>query len=280
MLFRQLHEPLLPFPSLPETVKATHPGCDLTLRPFGLYENDLNLDFDRTPRPLLVTRILECCTRHTQKQTVEQSFFWALPIGKRIECLLTLLAAGTGTTDIPITFRCPNTKCGQQSEVEISLTEIAGLQAHAYQNERLVVSFETESLVLRRPTGGDQLKWLSGRYADQDAASRAMLGTLLLDCEEVPLADEWLPVVERALEEEDPLVNFSLLVDCSNCDEETLLELDLEEVSLRELRRAQLRLLAAVHRLAASYHWSEEQIFSIPYWRRAYYLRLIEAEKN
>jgi len=279
MLVRQLHEPLSPFPSLPETVKARHPGCDLTLRPFGLYENDLNLDFDHTPRPVLVTRILECCTRHTQKESVEQSFFWMLPIGKRIECLLTLLASGTGA-DIPITFRCPNTKCGQESEVKISLTEIAGLQEHAYQNERVVVSFESESLVLRRPTGGDQLEWLSGRYADQEAASRAMLGTLLLDREEVAFRDEWLPVAERALEEKDPLVNFSLLVDCSNCGEETLLELDLEEVSLRELRRAQLRLLASVHRLAASYHWSEEQIFSVPYWRRAYYLRLIEAEKN
>jgi len=279
MLVRQLHEPLSPFPSLPETVKARHPGCDLTLRPFGLYENDLNLDFDHTPRPVLVTRILECCTRHTQKESVEQSFFWMLPIGKRIECLLTLLASGT-RADIPITFRCPNTKCGQESEVEISLTEIAGLQEHAYQNERVVVSFESESLVLRRPTGGDQLEWLSGRYADQEAASRAMLGTLLLDREEVAFRDEWLPVAERALEEKDPLVNFSLLVDCSNCGEETLLELDLEEVSLRELRRAQLRLLASVHRLAASYHWSEEQIFSVPYWRRAYYLRLIEAEKN
>jgi hypothetical protein len=279
MVVRQLHEPLSPFPSLPEAVKAKHPDCDLRLRPFGLYENDLNLDFDHTPRPVLVTRILEWCTRNTRKESLDQSFFWTLPIGKRIEALLTLMALGSGA-DIPITFRCPNPKCGQESEVEITRREIADLQEHAYQVENVVVDFESESLVLRRPTGGDQLEWLSARYADQEAASRAMLRSLLLDGEEVAFRDEWLPVAERALEERDPLVNFSLMIECSDCGEETLHELDLEEISLRELRRAQLRLLASVHHLATSYHWSEEQIFSVPHWRRAYYLRLIEAEKN
>jgi hypothetical protein len=69
-------------------------------------------------------------------------------------------------------------------------------------------------------------------------------------------------------------------VKCPSCDTTNLVAIDLEELSLRGLRNAQLRLLASVHRLAAKYHWSEEQIFAVPFWRRAKYLSLITNEKT
>jgi hypothetical protein len=284
MLISEAHEPLLPFPSLPETVKARHLQSALALRPFGFCESDLNLDFEHTPRPLLVTRILECCTRHTDNEPVAQDFFWALPIGKRIECLLLLWSFGTGH-EISFGFRCPNETCKQDSEVQITVAEIADLQEQAYRSEHVMASLSDDSspgasLVLRRPTGGDQLAWLQNRFVNQDEASRAMLGMLLLENKETLIRDEWIADSERALEKHDPLINFSLLVECSECGGRNLLELDLEELSIGGLRKAQLRLLASVHRLAAKYHWSEEQIFSVPYWRRAYYLRLIEEEEN
>src|SRR4030095_428135 len=223
MLARDPHEPILPFPSLPKTVQARHSSSDLALRPFGIYENDLNLDFDHTPRPQLVTRILESCTRHVQNASIEQSFFWKLPIGKRIEGLLALFSSGTGA-EISIAFRCPNKNCGQQSQVEIAMAEVAELQEQAYQNEPVVVSLGSETLRLRRPTGEDQLGWVAAQYADQESASKAMLGTLLLDSEQVVLKDEWVSLAERALEEQDPLVNFSLSAGCSWCEEQTLVE--------------------------------------------------------
>jgi hypothetical protein len=285
MLISERHEPLLPFPRLPEAVKARYSISDLALRPFGLYESDLNVDFDRTPRPILVTHILECCTRNAQEEKVEQSLFWHLPIGKRIECLLTLLLSGAGS-EIPLVFRCPNKSCEEKSEVEISIEEVAALQEQAYATERVVVRLENETLALRRPTGSDQLAWLKGDFTDEEAAVKAMLRTLLLDDTEAVsvhgdiLHDERLQSIEQVMEEHDPLINFSLLVKCPSCGAENLIGIDLEELSLRRLRQAQLRLLASVHRLAAHYHWSEEQIFSVPHWRRAYYLSLIENENN
>lgn len=284
MPFRQ-HEQLRPFPHLPEAVKASHTVGNLALRPFGQYESDLNVDFDRMPRPVLVTHLLECCTRDARNEKVDQSLFWHLPVGKRIECLLTLLLSGTGS-QIPVAFRCPNATCGEESEIEISIGEVAALQEEAYATDRVEVPLESGVLALRRPTGSDQLAWLKSNFTDERAALNDMVRTLRLNrtedanVREYTLRNGWLDRIEEAMEEHDPLVNFKLRVKCPSCESDHLVMIDLEEISLRGLRQAQLRLLASVHRLAAHYHWSEQQIFAVPSWRRAHYLSLIGSEKN
>jgi hypothetical protein len=284
MFTAERHEPLLPFPRVPENVKGRYSISDLALRPFGLYESDLNLDFSHTARPFLVTRILESCTRDAQGGAVEQKFFWNLTVGKRIECLLSLAAFGEHS-EIPITFLCPNQACGQESETELSLAEISAFQQQAYEAERVAIQFQDELLALRRPTGSDQLGWLGARFESEAAAAREMFRTLRLPAAEDAVIDDSIPgellqAVDEAMEEHDPLINFNLRVQCPYCEVESPNEIDLEAVSLRWLRHAQLRLLASVHCLAAHYHWSEQQVFSVPYWRRAYYLGLIEKEKN
>ena len=279
------HERVRPFPRLPEAISARYAPGYLALRPFGLYESDLNVDFDRTPRPVLVTQLLACCTRRAQSEQVGQSLFWDLPIGKRIECLLILLLSGE-EPEIRIACRCPNTACGESSEIEISIEEVAAIQDEAYATDRVEVPLENEVLALRRPTGSDQLAWLEGSFADRGAALKAMVRTLIVNNNGDAhgpgpgLRDEWLGRIEEALEEHDPLVNFTVRVHCPSCALDDLVTIDLEELSLRGLRQAQLRLLASVHRLAAYYHWSERQIFAVPYWRRARYLSLIQHEKD
>ena len=278
-------EPLLPFPRVPETVKARYSVGELTLRPFGLYERDLSVDFNHAQRPFLVTQILECCTRDARGEKVEQSFFWNLTVGKRIECLLNLISSGE-QPEISVAFLCPNGACGQELEIELAVEEISELQEQAYAAERVSIQIENQQLVLRRPTGSDQLSWLKSRFAEEDAAVKQMLRTLLLEDAEGTAADgdatprELVQSVGRAMEEHDPLVNFSLQVQCPYCEQECPCEIDLEALALRRLRQAQLRLLVSVHRLAANYHWSEGEIFAVPYWRRTYYLNLIEKEKN
>lgn len=287
MFISERHEPLLPFPKLAERSNATRPGKGLALRPFGLYESDLGVDFQRTLRPHLVTRILACCTRETEAEQrhIEPQFFWNLTVGKRTECLLNLAATEAGP-EMVLTFGCRNEACGQQLEIELSLEELRALQDEAYEAEQISIELDGGPLVLRRPTGSDQLVWLQGRYTDEESALSAMLRTLLpheasisdLACELLPR--EMLGTVESALEEHDPLVSFSLSALCPYCAEENSYEIDLEELALNRLRRAQLRLLASVHTLAAHYHWSEQEIFSVPFWRRAHYLSLIEKEKG
>lgn len=288
MFISERHEPLVPFPNLPETDKAGRAASDvsdLALRSFGLYESDLNVDFHRTPRPFLVTQILECCTRKTSGGELSDSFFWDLTVGKRIECLLNVLASGS-TADLSVTFRCLNRECGQDLELDISIAEIAALQESAYQAEHVSIELEQTTLSLRRPTGGDQAAWLKSRFADQSDAQRTMVRALLADPAEssaiataLSSTDSWA-VVDQAMQEHDPLVDFSVQTSCPYCEEENQYEIDLEELSLTSLRRAQLRLLASVYKLARHYHWSEEEIFAVPFWRRVSYLNLIDKERG
>jgi len=279
------YERLWPFPNLPEEVSAAHPVTDLALRRFGLYESDLDIDFDRTPRPHLVTQVLERCTRSGQRESVDQSLFWQLPVGKRIECLLALHVL-EGESQTMLSFRCPNTICGEDSEITLSLEEVAAVQKDAYARDRVEVLLGDEVLSLRRPTGSDQLAWLKVMFTDRTAARQEMVRTLLLrDNDEIDglgglPQEDWLDSVEEAMEEHDPLINFKLRVKCPACEIINLVAIDLEDLSLRGLRNAQRRLLTSIHRLAAHYHWSEEQIFAVPSWRRAHYLSLIANERT
>jgi hypothetical protein len=247
-------------------------GSDLTLRQFGIYESDLNVDFS-TARPFLVTEILDCCISDAQGQPIDRGFFWDLTVGARTECLLRLAATGD-EAEIPLALRCPNRACGRELEIELTVDEISELQQQVLSDETISVS---NQLKLRRPTGSDQLAWLGRSFEVESEALQQMLSTLVV--EGTP-SRESLEEIGRVMDEHDPLVNFTVQVQCPDCEQESVCEIDLEDVSLNRLRQAQLRLLAAVHRLAAHYHWSEEEIFKVPHWRRDYYLSLLEREKR
>jgi hypothetical protein len=291
MLRLEQHGYLVPFPRVPDSIREKYFIGNLSLRPFGLFENDLEVNFHQKLRPHLVTQVLECCTRDKSGKTPDQAFFWELAVGKRIECLLTI-ATLRDSSDLSVRLRCLSEACGQQMGVEISIEELATLQHRA--DDTFIIRVGDESLPIRKPTGVDQLEWLKGSYPDEDATAKAMIRTLVLDNEKAScgklsrttsnqeglIPDEWVQPINSAMEEFDPLVNFSLSVYCPYCEKESQYEIDLEELSLRKLHKAQLQLLDVVHRLAVHYHWSEQQIFSIPPWRRSHYLALIEREER
>jgi hypothetical protein len=182
---------------------------------------------------------------------------------------------------IAVTFACQNTTCGQQLEVELSLDDIFTLQEEAYADEHVSVRVGEQQVGLRRPTAADQLTWLEASFANEEMAARTMIGTLLLPgtgVEEVVAAQ--VPAIQQLLDDNDPLIDFKAAVRCPYCETERLFEIDLEDLSLRRLRQAQLRLLRSVHTLARHYHWSEREVFSVPSWRRAQYLALIDREQN
>ena len=294
MFISDRHEWLLPFPTVPEAVKARYSIGDLALRPFGLYESDLSVDFNRMLRPFLVTEILECCTIDRQREKIDQGFFWSLTVGKRIECLLNLACAGE-SPEFSVALFCPANPCGRggrggrggrELEVELALKEVTELQEQAYEADHISIQVGNEQLRLRRPTGSDQLAWLSSRFPEETAAVTRMFHTLLLpDAGSAVFGGETIPkelveVVGRTLDEHDPLINFSVRVHCPDCEEQSPFGIDLETLALGRLRQAQIRLLGTVHCLAEHYHWNEREIFAVPYWRRAYYLRVIETGKN
>jgi hypothetical protein len=279
------HSHLAPFPRLPEGAQTalarTVPAVDgLLLRPFGLFREDLEIDFGQHSRPRLVTQILRCCTTGGDGELPGEDFFWDLSSGKRIECLVAIAALG-GPSGLTVRLRCPDEACRQEMEVEVSTRELADLQRRC-ETDRVLIRIGDEEVAVRLPTGRDQQGWFETSFDDEGLDLKAIVETLLLGPprEEGSVPEEWVRTIDAALEEIDPLVNFALLVGCPDCGRESGYEVDLQDVSLGMLHRAQLRLLRSVHRLALRYHWSEEQILGLPPWRYSHYLALIEGEEG
>ncbi len=82
--------------------------------------------------------------------------------------------------------------------------------------------------------------------------------------------DQWLAAVEEALDAESPQVALTARTECPECGAENDVALDPYLV----LEVAPASLFEDVHSLASSYHWSEEQILSLPTARRRLYLEL------
>jgi hypothetical protein len=264
------------FPRLPEAGEGRIAADGLSLRSFGQREDDLALDFDREALPHLVTRILQCCTVRTGADPPGPAFFWALPIGKRIECLLTIATHG-GVFDLTAHLRCVNETCGKELEVELSLAELSGEQERNAYRDHVTIDVDGETIVVRKPTGSDQLNWLTKTYADEAMALRAVVESLLGAIGQTPaLTDARLRSANDALEEADPLVQFTVLAQCPHCQSETPVDVDLQDLSLRALKQEQRALLETVHRLAVVYHWGEQEILTMPQERRAHYLALLE----
>lgn len=257
---------------------------ELSIRPFGYFEEDLEIDFQQTRRLDLEIQILACCMGNREGIKLDSRFFWNLEIGKRTEYLLTL-ATLPNRSQIEFNLNCYNSECQRQMEITIPLLELSLLQQQA-ENQPTEIAIETKKFSLRKLTGIDQKFWLEQQFADEDSATLAMVQTLL-PVEQISSFQQifsqekhWMQTLNQVMEEIDPLVNFSLQVNCPYCGTENLHDFDLGDWALRQLYRAQQQLLITVHRLASYYHWRESDIFAIPPWRRSRYLDLIQREVN
>ena len=275
------HAPRSPFPCVPGSLEDGRPGEGLVVRPFGLAREDLDVDFFRTPRPHLVTTILHACTLNVNGTAIGPAFFWDLPIGKRIEALVTVAMCGDVDT-LPIQLRCCDDDCRQLMEIGLSLEALGQLHQDAGDGGDTEIRVADRTFRLRLPTGKDQLEWLSHSFADESAATKAIIQNLIVNGQaggEAEISDAWLRPISDAMQRSDPLVSFRLPIHCPHCDQENTYEVDLERLTLDHLRRRQQQTLEAVHRLASRYHWSESQILALPPWRRDRYLALIDKDE-
>ncbi|ASC73014.1 hypothetical protein XM38_039760 [Halomicronema hongdechloris C2206] len=248
----------------------------LGLRPYGLAVEDLDIEFSQPLRPQLEIDVLAACTRDAQGSDIDPEFFWHLGVSQRTAALLKLVALEVGPT-LTMTVTCPQESCQQTMEVAIALAALEQLQANASQ-DMTTVSLGQQQLRLRRPTGQDQLAWLTQASQGQPPAPETMVYALLVDPPaETELPPAW-PDLDQALDQLDPLVNFSLAVTCPHCGQSAQPAIDLGAWALQALQRVQQRLIETVHHLACHYHWSEATILALPAWRRHRYLTLIDRE--
>lgn len=268
---------LITLPGFPQHIRLYASAGDVGLRRFGVFESDLDIDFASANRAALATSLLESCAVDPTG-ALSEGFFRELLIGKRIECLL-VLAAGGRDAALGFPFKCEG--CGEEIELELTLREISEMQHEADLTETVCVDIGGSRICFRKPTGRDQEEWSRMKFIDERDAARGMIATLVELSEPLEAIQyEELSAVEEVLEEADPLVNFSCNVSCGECGELNEHEIDLMETALGMLNRAQNQLIVAVHRLASHYHWSEQEIFAVPDWRRQQYLELIGAMRK
>lgn len=269
---------------VPDSLAATYAIACLMLRPFGIDERDLEVDFNQRSRPALVTDILERCAMVANGQSPDRNLLWELQVGTRIEWLLRIVGMG-GAFDTAMLMKCLNEACSERVEVELSLDELLGSRGET--RDSISVDCGEQTLELRKPRGSDQHIWATQEFESDQAAIESMVQTLVVQRDDsrrednhLSLDDDSLSAIDRAMQESDSLVSFSFEVVCPYCQSHSEFELDLEALSIERLRQYQGSLLTTVHRLARHYHWSEQQIFAVPHWRRLHYLRLLEEERT
>lgn len=285
----------------------------ISWRSFGINPSDLELNLSSGSRPSVITGILlnnvlgiddSARTNGIMADSADiEGYFWDLTVGDRIHNLISLTYQDG--SQIVLTLVCPNSDCGEAMEVPVERDALLGIQRERDVDENITVSIRGETIILRKPTGRDQQQWLGASFSSPDEAARAMIASLIIEnkafeevdgtegivgtehlgpmgtqgnqaiSEEMDLSPEWIGDIDEAMEEADPLVNFTVAVTCPTCKHESSHAVDLEGLALSRLREKQHILLRTVHMLASHYHWTEEEILSLPPWRRTYYLSLI-----
>jgi len=262
----------VPFPPLPDGLADAYGARGLRLRRFGTDADDLSIDFALEKQPDLLTKVLRCCALAPGGAPVDSRFFWELEVGNRIECLVAL-AALDGAGNICFEFVCPRPSCREPIDLDLTLEEfLAGINSSP---SPFAVDLGDRRIWVRRPTGTDQISWLSACFVDPESAIRSIARSLVVDGIG-ELTAEWLRRIEERLEQEDPLVQFHLDARCPGCEQVSAYDIDIVEFAFGRLKQAQTRLIESVGRLAAHYHWTESEILSIPAWRRAQYLALAD----
>jgi hypothetical protein len=267
-------EAIVPLPEFSPSLAGDPRANGVGLRRFGIFESDLAIDFAGGDPHMLITRLLGECTVDPEGR-FSAAFFRTLSVGKRLECLLVLAAGEDGRA---FNFPFPCVGCSQEIELELTLEEIAGQQREADLIETVEIEIKGKPVVFRKARGSDQEAWAAMHFRDEKEAAAAMIGTLAVS-QDIPksLGPDELDLIDEAMDEADPLVNFLCRVTCGECNSPNEFLVDLCDVALGMLNRLQQQLLVMIHKLASHYHWNEKEIFEIPHWRRQKYLELIAA---
>jgi hypothetical protein len=266
------------FPVLPRWLTANKKNVPARLRPFGTVAEDLAIDFRMARRPELITELLALCASTRGHEAIDGEFLLDLPVSLRI-CALMTLAAVSDSSPFSWQVRCGAGDCGQQNEFDLTAEQIASLAREQLEKETLSTPINGVPAELRRPTGRDQMCWLTqcsaglGEAMVQSVLVRPPLGALLADGQSF---DAIALRIDEEMDAFDALLSLHLNVLCPQCGAWTEVSPDLAAAALERLSRAQQRAIGDVHRLASHYHWSESQIIRLPQWRRESYLKLIE----
>lgn len=259
--------------TVPPLPPVSTPIPDRQFRAFGTARADLDADFVSTPRPGLITQLLELCAEGVCTGEV-----WQWTVSQRGVALWGIVAATEQSPQPPVLLRCPEARCPlPKFEVHLPIDLL-------WQKQREIASApvprcRSSGLLLRRPAGRDEARWFNS-LAEPAASRRLAAARDLITEGTEPPDPRWVDEAARILAEADPLAAFSVASKCPTCGTSAEHPLDLPTVALQRLHQHQQRCLREIHRFASHYGWTEETVMALPIWRRAAYLKLIQGERT
>ncbi|NOT56610.1 MAG: hypothetical protein HOP18_18585 [Deltaproteobacteria bacterium] len=245
-----------------------------------------------------LTMLLTSCVRRLGAVSpVSSDIVRRLLIADRHYLLLKLREATFGDR-VQATVQCPWEECRKKVDIDFSLHDIPVRAsedkgplytrelspAAAFSGER---GEQYREVTFRLPTSEDQ-EVISHVVEDNEAQALALL---LARCIRRlgPLHDPGPEVIhrlsplarmeiERHLEEAAPQVDLTLAAYCPECEREFAVPFDLREFFLAECKTSCDLLYREVHYLAYHYHWSEQEIMTLPREKRRKYIAVLAEE--
>jgi hypothetical protein len=120
----------------------------------------------------------------------------------------------------------------------------------------------------RLPNGEDELATY-GLKADQAEQ------LLLCRCLPEPVTKEKADRIQALMERLAPILNMNMQVTCPECRHIQEAHFDIQSFLLAQLKNERKQAAAEVHCLAATYHWSHQEIIELPRSLRKMYVSLI-----
>ncbi|HEY0894462.1 MAG TPA: hypothetical protein VGE32_15485 [Cellvibrio sp.] len=137
-----------------------------------------------------------------------------------------------------------------------------------------------EAIQVRVPRGSDQEFIAQLNTQSKTDLRRQLLQRLVIADNPQALVqaldDDDIARIETALEQAAPELAQQLQLACPECGEQHRVQLDW----YRGIYKPVDELLDQVHRLAANYHWSEQEILALPKQRRAAYLLRLDRDRG
>lgn len=235
----------------------------------------IDLDFDLTSRPELITNLLAITEPSAACSPSASVSLWQLSVATRLKRLLHVVRDTLALGALPVRLHCAAPRCGQWLEFDLPLADLDELHDESSDGNLLLFQGGRYGpLTFRRPTGEDLQRWRG-----TPVSITSVVSDLLVPESATSVSSAELPPAEdlfAAFAEFDALIAFEFTSTCPHCGQTQDHGVDLEQTALQRLHTLQLCLYRENHRLALAYGWSEAEILQMPRRRRLRYLAQME----
>jgi hypothetical protein len=258
-------------------------------------EEELLASYDSWQRASLVTALLSRCIRRLGTiRPVSEEVARDLLVADRQYLLLKLREVTFGDR-VQATMICPQPACRAKTDIDFSTRDVP-VQASSDKGPLHEVQLSSEAAfvdsegkvhreaVFRLPNGRDQEAVILILMHDEIRAAAMLLERCLQRLGSLANvnAEQLSPLARMELEEHmaalAPRVELTMEGVCPECRQTFAVPFDLEQFIFEELKTSRDLLYREVHYLAYHYHWSEQEIMTMPKEKRRHYMEVLAKE--